>query len=209
MKKFNPFFTTIFVFMFTVLKTGGQVNNSSIVIVRGYLVKQYNKQDILNSLKSDNKDTVAIDQFQKTYFLDLGKESLDILMDSKNDLHRDNIVFLPSKETDNLIDTFYKGNKTISPSLSIKIPQNTTYFVIKDKSQEKFLYQFYYIEGKAIKTPVQNTSRNSFELNIPYKKTDNNLICYFLFDLVVSQPIEVINSVKIKPFIINKKVLLH
>ena len=194
-------------------KIDAQTTTSSIVILRGYVVKQYSKKEIVNSLTSSNKNFIPFDFYERTFFIPLRDSSLEVMTDSLNFLHRNFIVFLPSKETNNLINEFCrdKGNLTENKFPSYKLDSN--YFEVKGKANDRFLFQYFYIECKAIKVSVPNNSKNAFLLNTLYDKSIAknypNLDCIFAFDTIILEPIQSINSKKIQPFEINQKISPH
>ncbi len=200
-------FVPILIFLVcTFCKVNGQSNTSSVVVVRGYVVRQLSRQEVMNRL-SKNSNSVPVDSEQKTYFLSFGPSSLDAATDSLNVLHREHIVFLPSKETNELIGEFCKDKTDLVTHDFPGYKNDAVYFEIKGKAP--YLYQYYYIECKAIKTAIPNNSHNAFELNIIYSNAVTDLTCYFIFDTVILQPVDNINSQNIQPFDLNKKIAPH
>jgi hypothetical protein len=190
-------------------KVSGQTNNSSIVVIRGYVVMQFNKQEVLMRFATKNQNTIPIDSYKQTFFLPFGKNTLDANADSLNILHRDNIVFLPSKETNELINEFCKDNSYLVETNFPTYKEDSTYFEVKGKSHENYLYKYYFIECKAVKMTIPNNSKNAFKLNILYNKTTANLDCNFVFNTMVLQPIKTINSKTIQLFDANKTIAPH
>ncbi|SDF81637.1 hypothetical protein SAMN05216464_1359 [Mucilaginibacter pineti] len=187
----------------------GQTPTSSVTVIRGYVVMQFDKQDVLNHFTTKSQKSIPIDSYKQTFFLPFGKATLDINTDSLNILHHDNIVFLPSKETNELITEFCKDKAYLIKNDFPTYKGDATYFEVKGKSNEKYLYKYYFIECKAIRATIPNTSKNAFKLNILYNKSTANLECNFVFDTVVLQPIDAVNSKNIRPFDVTQKIAPH
>lgn len=200
-------FPILIFFLCTFCRVSGQAN-TSVVVLRGYVVRQWNRQEVM-SRPLKNSNTIPVDSYLKTFFLPFGTSSLDVAIDSMNVLHRDHIVFLPSKETNELIAEFCKDKTGLVTSTFLAYKNDAAYFKVEGKANEPYLYQYYYIECRAIKTTIPNTSHNAFDLNIIYNNVTANLTCYFIVDTMILQPVDAINSKRIQLFDPNKNIAPH
>lgn len=184
-------------------------NPSSITLLRGYVVRQYKKQDVISK---SNSTVIQIDSYLNSYFMPFGEQGIDVLTDSLNVLHRDFIVFLPSKQTDDLIMEFCKDKSKLvtTGKRGVSYTSDSSYFEVKGKPDNDYLLKYYYTECRALKVTIDNNSYNAFRLNIPFNhKSVSKLTCYFIFDTTILQPIDTINSHKLHPFTIGSSKEKH
>lgn len=184
-------------------KAYGQNDTSSTVTLRGYVVRQFKKQEVANLATNKQNGIIPIDSYLRAFFLPFGMSPLDIATDSLNILNRNRIVFLPSAETNELITTYCKGRTGLITKKSIKYDAATPYYQINTKKNEPYLYQYYFMDCRAIKAVIPNTARTCFDLNIPYNKSSQPLTCYFIYEVAVLQPIATINNSNMTVFDLN------
>lgn len=181
-------------------KAYGQSDTSSTVTLRGYVVRQSKKQEVANLATNNQNGIIPIDSYLRAFFLPFGTSPLDIATDSLNILNRNRIVFLPSAETNELITTYCKDKTALINKKSITYDAAAPYYQINRKKDAPYLYQYYFMDCQAIKTVISNTVRNCLDLNIPYNKSSQPLTCYFIYDVVVLQPIFTITNSNITLF---------
>lgn len=175
-----------------------QSNGSSIQILHGYVVREFKKKEITDNFLGNQRTNIPVDLYLRDYFLPFGASTISNIVDSANFLKRNQVFFLPSEETKNWISKFSRNKDVLINN--INYGNIAPYYEVDGKNKSEFLYQFYFVECRAIKTTIPNTSKNSFDLNIVYDKHTPSLICYFIFDIIVSQPILSINSAYIRNF---------
>lgn len=195
----------LFVILCFACRAYGQ-NDTSTVMLRGYVVRQFKKQEVTDRATNAQKGIIPIDGYLRLFFIPFSAPAFNIASDSLNILNRNRIIFLPSEETNELIATYCKDKTALIRKTSITY-DTATYF--KKKKDELYLYQYYFIDGRAIKTIIPNTPRNCHELNLPYNKSYQHLTCYFIYDAVVLQPILKISDPDIVPFNPNDNYLPH
>lgn len=198
-------------FFFLIDRSDGQniLSNDSVTI-RGYVVTELNKQEVIDKKTDKDKGIFRIDSHFRVYFLPFNDGGLDVAVDSLYRVHPNFEVFLPSNELPEMIDIFCNKHlslfKNFYAGFSLKNQRSDDYFEIKLSSYEKYIFKFYYIECKALRVSIPNNFDNAIDLNIKYNKFIKVLNCYFVYSTIVIQPIEAINSNKIKNYDLDKDV---
>ncbi|MGN6637968.1 MAG: hypothetical protein ACTHJ8_03595, partial [Mucilaginibacter sp.] len=142
-----------------------QHDTSSTVVLRGYVVRKLEKQEVIDRAINKKNGIVPIDSHLRDFFMPFGSATFDIATDSLNILNRNRIVFLPSAETNDLIATYCKDKKVQINASPIKYDPAAPYYEIQRKKDEPHLYQFYFTKCKAVKATIPNNLENCHELN--------------------------------------------
>lgn len=177
-------------FLFVPVKAQTKIDTCLDVTLKGYVITQYKRSDIEEIRNASNR---IIDIYHRAYFVPIENNTVDqIVIDSINVFNPNEVYFLPSKETGRLLTKYCNNYKNeLSSSLSKK--DLSSFFQI-GKKQDEFLYKIHYSECKAIKSQIPNNSTNAFQLNIPFSKKTEFLTCYFIYQDIILEEIEKINS---------------
>ena len=169
------------------------IDSCDTVALKGYIIKQYKKNDIDEIKKHPSKH--YIDIYERTYFMPTEHDILrKEVVDSINVFNPNGVYFPPSKLTSNLIRKFcgdVKPYTSIRPSGQMLL---NLLFQIGGR-QSEFLYKIYYSECKAVKSKIVNSSFHAFELNIPFNKDSKFIVCYFIYRDIILEEIDQINDV--------------
>ncbi|MBS1526302.1 MAG: hypothetical protein JST19_11675, partial [Bacteroidetes bacterium] len=203
----KPYIILICLFIF--FNKADAQNNCSNVFIHGYFIEKFKKQEIIKKFSKDNHE-MPIDYYYKQYFEVFDGAAIESIIDSTNKFNYNFIVFLPSQDTNDLIKEYCKDqSNSIIQNKPFVTKSEANFFEDQEESNSRYLFKFYYAEYKALKIVIPNSPDNALELNIPYNKSIANLNCYFVFDTIVLQPIQKINSSKVIPFDVNKGNLPH
>ncbi len=171
------------------------------VILRGYVIVQLKKQEIIDKKDNQKNNRYPIDYFFKTFFLPFNDLDLENNIDSIIRFRPNYAVFLPPAERKEMIDRFCKNEFNLfKNNFSLKNAILPPLFEIKTMRYKEDLFKCYFIECKAIKILMPNNYDNTFYLNVPYNKQYKNLECYFVYDTIILQPIESVSSNIIRQF---------
>jgi hypothetical protein len=207
MKKYKVLFFIVAFFLFVHYSYAQNNSPCDSVVIRGYVVAQFKKQEMIDKQTNEINGFFPIDNFFRIHFLPFNGLSLENNIDSINKFRPEFKVFLPTSETKELINEFCRNQSYLfKNNFSLKEDSNTAFFEINENTYNTDLFKFYYIECKAIKVSVLNNYDNTFLLNIPYNKLLKSINCYFVYNTIILQQIEHIDSNKIKRFDIAKKI---
>lgn len=184
------FYLILFVnnLIFVPLRAQIDKDSCSEMILKGYVVKQYKKEEI-QQIKSNPLNRV-IDYYERSYFLPVDTDILnESVLDSINILNSNEIYFLPSEQTNALIKKYCGIIKDNSFGISTKWNPNATFFQTRKQSRE-FVYELYYCESRSLKCKIPNTEYNSFQLNIPFNQHNEFVTCYFIFQNILLQRVD-------------------
>ncbi len=171
------------------------------VILRGYVLVQLKKQEIIDKKDNQKNHHYPIDYFFKTFFLPFNDLGLENNIDSMTRFRPYYAVFLPPAERKEMIDRFCKNEFDLfKNNFSLKNAMLPPLFEIKTERYKGDLFKCYFFECKAIKILMPNNYDNTFYLNVPYNKLYKTLNCYFVYDTIILQPIESVNSNIIRQF---------
>jgi hypothetical protein len=162
------------------------------VLLKGYLVTWYKASEVFE-LKNPKSSKSMIDYEKYANFLPITTDITDVSVVDSIELFNGNHVVSPASDKTSFLIGEY-GKRKIAEYF--KIPQDSIFngsFFELNKNKD-YLYKVYYIESKAIKVKIPNTSENASVIGIPHNKKYEFLTCYFMYRDILLQEIKDIHS---------------
>jgi hypothetical protein len=165
------------------------------ILVKGYLVRKVKSEEIkkmkLNKkLKEEGKSfEQAIDYYERIFFIPLdslngARHLSDILLKGIN--YNDKQAFFFDSEENKLYIKKYCG-KELSLEKN-KHQFGEPYYHVEGDQQNTYLYNIQYLEGKAIRSEVENSHSNKVYLGLNYRIDSNLKVfnCFFVHAITLS-----------------------